>query len=306
MSYPAFLATVEDAFLDEEVNARGELSARQHDAVMAEAHGDPVDLTLRRVDGIALGYAVLPQRVLVVGTTGIPVRRGLTLLMGDYVCFVTKLPELVVGIARPTLAPREIVERYRKVLLGTQKVTEADLAANEGGVLSPSQRRQTARVTVTACGALLLVLGLLLRLQVQMGWDPLALCLNGIADPLCLFGSFWLIRNWFRMRRSPVLVTDGKVISRRLRTKTELSSVTIRDFEVWPGVDEVVEWVLPGLPYRLYWTADPRQPGRNGAPLPSRTQVPYRSGPEGGGDPARRPKVLSFVALDLSEQPLAQ
>jgi hypothetical protein len=36
MRYPAFVATIEDAFLDE-VNARGELSARQHDAVMEEA-----------------------------------------------------------------------------------------------------------------------------------------------------------------------------------------------------------------------------------------------------------------------------
>jgi hypothetical protein len=306
MSYPAFLATIEDAFLDEEVNARGELSARQHDAVMAEAHGEPVDLTLRRVDGVALGYGVLPQRVLVVGTTGIPVRQGLTLLMGDYVCFVTKRPKLVVGIARPKLGPGEIVERYRKVLLDTQKVTEADLAANEGGVLSPSQRRRTARITVTACGGLLLMLGLFLRLQLAMGWDPLALCANGIIDPLCLFGLYWLIGNSFRLRRAPVLVTEGKMTSRRLRTKAKLASVTVRDFEVWPGADEVVEWVLPGLPYRLYWTADPRQPRRNGPTLPSHSQVPYRSGPEGDGGPAGRPKLLSFVALDLSKQPLAQ
>jgi hypothetical protein len=306
MSYPVFIATVEDAFLDEEVNARGELSARQHDAVMEEAHGNPVDLTLRRVDGIALGYAVLPQRVLVVGTTGIPVRQGLTLLMGDYVCFVTKRPELVVGIARPELAPREIVERYRKVLLRAQKVTEADLAANELGVRSRSQRGRTTYLTVMAGGALLLTLGLFLRLQVQLGWDPLALCANVFFDPPCLFGSYWLIRNWFRLRHAPVLVMDGKVTSRKLRTRTKVSRVAIRDFEVWPGEDEVVEWVLPGLPYRLYWTADPRQPRKSSTPLPSQTQVPYRSGPEGDADPARRPKVLSFLAIDLSEQPLAR
>jgi hypothetical protein len=54
MSYPAFVAAIEDAFLDEEVNARGELSARQHGAVMESMDGHPVDLTLRRADGTLL------------------------------------------------------------------------------------------------------------------------------------------------------------------------------------------------------------------------------------------------------------
>src|SRR5580698_8897361 len=147
MSYPSFEAAIEDAFLDEAANLRGEVSPRQRDAVMEQVRGElggypagefpgesggKIDLTLRRIEGSVLGFGV-PTKVRAAGTSGIPLRRGLTLLTGNYECFVTRRPELVVGIARPTLTPREIVERYRKMILGVQAVTELDAAANARG-----------------------------------------------------------------------------------------------------------------------------------------------------------------------------
>jgi hypothetical protein len=234
-----------------------------------------------------------------VGTSGIPLRLGLTLLMGSYECFVTKRPELVVGIVRPTLTPREIVARYRKVILGVQAVTEADVAANARGMLSPSQRRREMTLTAKASGALLFVLGLVGWQQFRMGWCPLMLCLSGIVVPLVFFGLCSLIRMSFLRNRSAVLTTEGAITSRTMAAgKQQMNSLAIGDFEV-PLRDGIVEWVGLGLPYRLYWTAYPDRKKVTPAPLP---QVPYRSRSEGDGASAARPKLLRFVGLDLSEQ----
>jgi hypothetical protein len=143
-------------------------------------------------------------------------------------------------------------------------------------------------------------------LEVRMGWDPLALGANGIVDPLLLFGFYWLVRTSLLARRAPVLVTDGRVTAIRPLTRNALASVAIGDFEVSPGANQLLELVLPGLPYRLYWTAYPGRPRRKSAPLQIFAPAPYRSGPEREGTPAQRPKLLSFVALDLSERPLGQ
>lgn len=312
-TYPAFLAVIEDAFLDEEVNARGELSPRQRDAVMAEVQSGPVDLTLRRVRGAALGCDPPPQKVFVAHAPAIPVRQGLTLLMAEfeyqYECFVTKRPELVVGITRPTITPREIVERYRKSLLDRQEVTEVDVEANAEGTLSAAQRRRRAALTVKFCACLLLLLSIPVAFWVP---TPLMIGADVIFVPLPLFGLYWLIRTWLLETRSAVLVTEGRVTAMRPFTRNSLQSVAIGDFEFSPGANRLLDLVLRGLPYRFYWTAYPSRPRRKNAPLrkdaPLRPLAPdpYRSGSEPDSAPEQRPKLLSFIAIDLSEQPLGQ
>ena len=298
--FPAFEAAVADSFLDEELNARGELSARQLAALEQHAPGAATELALTKVplEAPAFPRSETTQSLAVRTTQGtwVPIRPGLTVVPGPYEGFVTARPEILVGVARPRESPAEIVARYRRELLEVQHRTEEDAAAWARGKTGASERREETRVAIKLAGTLL---AWMIPFFIAGLWAPVVGVIAGgfaVVPMALLLATRWLVVQ-------PLQADDGYLIAVKPAQATailECRTPSGAHLLVAAAAGDAASRLREGLPYRVYWRG--RRTSGLVSSTSSTTRLPYREA--GAGEaPGERRVLKSVVGIDLSDLP---